>query len=74
MESQHPADPTAPPLLPLAPRPFVSLTLPTQGTEDVWEWVSEVAIVGGIMINRKTGGDFFQPLTFEIRTPVSFEG
>ena len=40
----------------------------------MWEWVSEVAIVGGIMINRKTGGDFFQPLTSEIRTPVSFEG
>lgn len=44
-----------------------------KGTEDVWEWVSEVAIVGGIMINRKTGGDFFQPLTFEIRTPAESE-
>lgn len=37
-------------------------------TNDVWEWVEEVAIVGGIMINRRTGGDFFQPLSFEIRT------
>ena len=24
--------------------------------------------VGGIIINRKTGGDFFQPLSFETRT------
>jgi len=38
------------------------------GTEDVWEWVTEVSIVGGIMINRKSGGDFFQPLSFELRT------
>jgi hypothetical protein len=37
------------------------------GTEDVWEWVTEVAIVGGIMVNRKSGGDFFQPLSFELR-------
>jgi len=37
-------------------------------TEDVWEWVDKVAVVGGIMINRRTGGDFFQPLSFEIRT------
>ena len=44
------------------------------GCDDVWDWTTEVAIVGGVMINRKTGGDFFQPLTFEIRTPVSFEG
>lgn len=39
----------------------------------MWEWVNEVAIVGGVMINRKSGGDFFQPLTFEIRTPVRVE-
>jgi len=39
-----------------------------KGTEDVWEWVTEVAIVGGIMVNRKSGGDFFQPLSFELRT------
>jgi len=44
-----------------------------KGTDDVWEWVSEVAIVGGVMINRKSGGDFFQPLTFEIRTPAESE-
>ena len=37
-------------------------------TPDVWEWTGEVAIVGGIMINRKNGGDFFQPLSFESRT------
>jgi len=37
-------------------------------TDDVWEWVTEVAVVGGIMINRHTGGDFFQPLTFELCT------
>jgi len=37
-------------------------------TPDVWEWTDEVALVGGIIINRKTGGDFFQPLSFETRT------
>jgi len=37
-------------------------------TPDVWEWANEVAIVGGIIINRKNGGDFFQPLSFESRT------
>jgi hypothetical protein len=37
-------------------------------TSDVWDWATEVAIVGGIMINRRTGGDFFQPLSFELRT------
>ena len=26
-----------------------------------------VAVVGGIMINRRVGGDFFQPLSFETR-------
>jgi hypothetical protein len=37
-------------------------------TSDVWDWATEVAIVGGIMINRRTGGDFFQPLSFELCT------
>merc|ERR1712129_413489 len=36
-------------------------------TPDVWEWTDEVAIVGGIIINRKNGGDFYQPLLFESR-------
>jgi len=36
--------------------------------DDVWDWVTEVAIVGGVMINRRSGGDFFQPLTFQLRT------
>lgn len=40
----------------------------------MWEWVTEVAIVGGIMVNRKSGGDFFQPLSFELRTQVRVEG
>ena len=38
-------------------------------TPDVWKWTNEVALVGGVMINRKTGGDFFQPLSFEARRP-----
>ena len=37
-------------------------------TPDVWEWTDEIALVGGIIINRKNGGDFFQPLSFETRT------
>jgi len=36
-------------------------------TPDVWEWTDEVAIVGGVIINRKSGGDFYQPLLFESR-------
>ncbi|EOD14811.1 hypothetical protein EMIHUDRAFT_197387 [Emiliania huxleyi CCMP1516] len=40
-------------------------------TPDVWEWASEVALVGGVMVNRKSGGDFFQPLSFELRRSVS---
>ena len=36
-------------------------------TPDVWEWATEIAVVGGVMINRKSGGDFFQPLSFELR-------
>lgn len=38
-------------------------------TPDVWDWASEVAIVGGVMINRRVGGDAFQPLSFEARRP-----
>jgi len=38
-------------------------------TPDVWEWASEYAIVGGIMVNRRTGGDFFQPLDFVLHRP-----
>jgi hypothetical protein len=37
-------------------------------TPDVWDYTDEVAIVGGIIINRKNGGDFFQPLSFESRS------
>lgn len=37
------------------------------GTPDVWDFANEVSIVGGIMINRYVGGDFFQPLSFETR-------
>jgi len=40
-------------------------------TPDVWEWASEVALVGGVMVNRKSGGDFFQPLSFELRRSAS---
>lgn len=36
-------------------------------TPDVWNFANEVAVVGGIMINRRVGGDFFQPLSFETR-------
>lgn len=36
-------------------------------TPDVWGYANEVAIVGGIMVNRRVGGDFFQPLSFETR-------
>lgn len=37
------------------------------GTDDVWDWATEVAVCGGIMVNRRVGGDFFQPLSFEVR-------
>ncbi len=36
-------------------------------TPDLFDSASEVAVVGGIMINRRKGGDFFQPLSFESR-------
>ena len=38
-------------------------------TDDVWDWATEVAVVGGVMINRHKGGDFFQPLSFEALRP-----
>jgi hypothetical protein len=37
-------------------------------TPELWEYTNEIALVGGIMINRHVGGDFFQPLSFESRT------
>lgn len=36
-------------------------------TPDLFESATEVAVVGGVMINRRKGGDFFQPLSFETR-------
>ncbi|KAL3786176.1 hypothetical protein ACHAW5_008468 [Stephanodiscus triporus] len=36
-------------------------------TADLFDYATEVAVVGGIMINRRKGGDFFQPLSFETR-------
>ena len=36
-------------------------------TTDLFDYATEVAVVGGIMINRRKGGDFFQPLSFETR-------
>jgi len=36
-------------------------------TSDTFNYASEVAVVGGIIINRRKGGDFFQPLSFETR-------
>lgn len=36
-------------------------------TTDLFDFATEVAVVGGIMINRRKGGDFFQPLSFETR-------
>ena len=75
-------------------------------TPDVWDWATELAIVGGekacdrharraplrplaspssdgcalalraagVMINRRSGGDFFQPLSFELRTQFLADG
>lgn len=37
-------------------------------TPELWEYANEIALVGGVMINRHVGGDFFQPLSFESRT------
>merc|ERR1712204_47530 len=41
-------------------------------TPDVWEWTDEVAIVGGVIINRKSGGpvDLFEQ-TFGKRPDLS---
>lgn len=36
-------------------------------TTDTFDYASEVAVVGGVIINRRKGGDFFQPLSFESR-------
>lgn len=38
-----------------------------EGTPDLFDFATEVAMVGGIMINRRKGGDFFQPLSFETK-------
>ena len=40
-------------------------------TPDLFDNASEVAVLGGIMINRRKGGDFFQPLSFESRSKDS---
>ena len=37
-------------------------------TEDLWDYATEVALVGGIMINRDNGGDFFQPMRLEVHS------
>jgi len=34
-------------------------------TPDLFDFATEIAVVGGVMINRRKGGDFFQPLSFE---------
>jgi len=39
-----------------------------KGIPDIYDWCDELAVVGGIMINRNKGGDFFQPLTFEAKS------
>jgi hypothetical protein len=36
-------------------------------TPDLFDTASEVAVLGGVIINRRKGGDFFQPLSFETR-------
>jgi hypothetical protein len=35
---------------------------------DIYDWCDELAVVGGIMINRNKGGDFFQPLMFQAKS------
>ena len=37
-------------------------------TDDLWDYATEVALVGGILINRDTGGDFFQPMRLEVHS------
>jgi hypothetical protein len=36
-------------------------------TDDLFDYTTEIAVVGGVIINRRKGGDFFQPLSFETR-------
>jgi len=36
-------------------------------TPDTFDTATEVAVMGGIIINRRKGGDCFQPLSFETR-------
>lgn len=38
---------------------------------DLFEWCNEVAVVGGVLINRAEGGDFFMPLGLQTRTKGS---
>ena len=42
-------------------------------TEDLWDYATEVALVGGILINRDTGGDFFQPMRLEVHSRFGTE-
>jgi len=35
---------------------------------DIYDWCDELTVVGGIMINRNQGGDFFQPLMFQAKS------
>lgn len=37
-------------------------------TPEIFDLIQEIAVVGGVMINRRKGGDFFQPLSFETRS------
>lgn len=37
-------------------------------TTDLYDWCNEIAVVGGVLINRAKGGDFFMPLGFQTRT------
>lgn len=41
------------------------ITACIEETPDLFDLATEVAVVGGVMINRRKGGDFFQPLSFE---------
>jgi hypothetical protein len=36
-------------------------------TSDTFDYASKIAVVGGVIINRRKGGDFFQSLSFESR-------
>lgn len=35
---------------------------------DIYDWCDELTVVGGIMINRNKGGDFFQPLMLQAKS------